>query len=201
MSRGLNMVMLIGNATDDPKMYQSKNGSGTQIANFSIACNESRKGPDGNYTEYAEFVRIVCFGKTAEIAGQYVRKGTQLHIQGKLRTREYEKDGQKRYTTEVVCDSMILLGRKSDGQGRQAAPSQGQAPAYGQPAPQYGAQGPAPADPAGHPSCYGPSSYQGGAQAQAPAPQGGYAPAPAPQASAAQGYGYGAPGAGADIPF
>ncbi len=198
--RGLNVVMLIGNVTEDPRMYQSKNGSGTQIANFSLAVNESRKGPDGNYAEYAEFVRIVCFGKTAEIAGMYVKKGSQLHITGKLRTREYEKDGIKRYATEVICDptGLILLGRK-DGQGKAAAGQPAAQPQYGQGA-QYGAQGtapapapalaPAPAQGAGHPPVCGPSSYQGGA----PAPQAGYA-----QPAAQPAYGYGQ--MDEDLPF
>ncbi len=186
MSFGYNKVMLIGNTTDEPVIRST--GNGGNVANFTLACNESRKGPDGNYTEFAEFVRVAVFGKTADVIKQYLHKGGKVHVEGKIRTRQYEKDGVKHYSTEVVADpgGVILLGGGNGQQKPQGAQRQGQGQgAWGQ-----------------HPQ-YAGSQYQP-AQPQAAAPQYGQIQPGYGQAPAPQGYGQAPQGGAApadDIPF
>ncbi|MFC0668352.1 single-stranded DNA-binding protein [Azotobacter chroococcum] len=117
MARGLNKVMLIGNVGGDPEVRYSQNG--TAFANITLATSESWKDKQtGQQQERTEWHRVVFSGKLAEIVGQYVTKGQQLYIEGKLRTREWEKDGIKRYTTEILVGvegSMQMLGGKQEG--------------------------------------------------------------------------------------
>ena len=126
----------IGNLGKDPEVRYS--ASGEAIANFSIACTESWKDKSsGEKKEATEWVRCSCFGKLAEICGQYLKKGAQVYIEGSLRTRKWQDgDGQDRYTTEIRIDQMKMLGSKPDGQ-RQAPAQDGE---Y-QPAPQRNSQG------------------------------------------------------------
>jgi single-strand DNA-binding protein len=91
--------------------------SGAAIANFSMATSENFKDKDGNKQERTEWHRIVLFGRAAEVAGEYLRKGSMAYIEGRLQTRKWtDKEGQERYTTEIVGDRLQLVGSKSDSQ-------------------------------------------------------------------------------------
>lgn len=102
----------IGNLGRDPETRYTS--SGEAICNFSIACTESWKDKQsGERKEMTEWVRISAFGKLAEICGQYLKKGSQVYVEGSLRTRKWtDKDGQERYTTEIRCDDMKMLGSR-----------------------------------------------------------------------------------------
>lgn len=118
MSRGVNKVILVGAVGQDPEVRYMPNGQA--VTNISLATSEQwTDKQSGQKVERTEWHRVVMFGKLAEIAGEYARKGSQLYIEGKLQTREWEKDGIKRYTTEVHVDmrgTMQLLGGKPQGQ-------------------------------------------------------------------------------------
>jgi len=126
--RGVNKVILIGNVGGDPETRYMPNGNA--VTNITLATTDSWKDKQtGQLQERTEWHRVVLFGKVAEIAGEYLRKGSQCYIEGRLQTREWEKDGIKRYTTEIVVDmngTMQLLGGKQDGGDRQQAPRQQQ---------------------------------------------------------------------------
>jgi single-strand DNA-binding protein len=108
----VNKVILIGNLGRDPEMRYMP--SGDAIASFSIATTESWKDKQGHKQEKTEWHRISMFGKLAEIAGEYLKKGSTCYVEGRLQTREWEdKEGNKRQTTEVVADRMQMLGGKS----------------------------------------------------------------------------------------
>lgn len=127
MARGINKVILIGNVGGDPETRYMPNGNA--VTNITLATTDSWKDKQtGQLQERTEWSRIVFFGKVAEIAGEYLRKGSQCYIEGRLQTREWEKDGVKRYTTEIVVDmngTLQLLGGKPDSQ--QSQPRQQQA--------------------------------------------------------------------------
>lgn len=110
----LNKVLLIGNAGRDPEIRHLESGVAT--ASFSLATTERfRDRNSGEYRDQTEWHNIVCWRNLAEFAEKYIRKGTQLFIEGRIRTRSYnDKDGNTRYTTEIVADNVQLLGRKSD---------------------------------------------------------------------------------------
>jgi len=117
MARGVNKVILVGNLGDNPEVRQISNGN--SVANLSIATSESwRDRQNGQMVERTEWHRVVIFGKLAEIAGQYLRKGSKVYIEGKLQTRKWQdKQGQDRYTTEIVVDingQMQMLDRRDD---------------------------------------------------------------------------------------
>ncbi len=127
MARGVNKVILIGNVGGDPETRYMPNGNA--VTNITLATTDSWKDKQtGQQQERTEWHRVVLFGKVAEIAGEYLRKGSQCYIEGRLQTREWEKDGVKRYTTEVVVDmggTMQLLGGRggsSDDAPRQSQP-------------------------------------------------------------------------------
>lgn len=131
MARGLNKVILIGNLGDEPVMRSSQ--SGIPVANFSMVTNDVRRNPQtGETTEYAEWHRIVIWNKLAEIAGQYLHKGSRVYIEGKLRTRQYvDKTGVKRSITEINADEMLMLDSRRDSTAGASGDSQqqwGQAP-------------------------------------------------------------------------
>lgn len=111
MSKDLNRWQGIGKLGSDPEVKYMP--SGTAVANLSIACNDDYKDKDtGELVKKTEWVRIVVFGKLADIVGQYLKKGSQAYFEGKLTTREWEdKQGNKRYTTEVNANYMQMLGR------------------------------------------------------------------------------------------
>ena len=124
----VNKVILVGNLGADPESRFAP--SGDAICNIRVATTESWKDKQtGEKKEATEWHRVGFFGKLAEIAGQYLRKGSQVYIEGSLRTRKWQdKDGQDRYTTEIRGDVMKMLGGKPEGQQQAAAPRQ-QAPA------------------------------------------------------------------------
>jgi len=109
MSRGLNKAHLIGHVGRDPESRSTPGG--LQVTNFSLATTDTWAGQDGKKQERTEWHRIVLWGKLAELAGQYVSKGQQLYIEGRIQSREWEdKSGQKRQTTEIVANQMLFLG-------------------------------------------------------------------------------------------
>lgn len=109
--RGVNKVIVLGNLGADPETRYT--GSGTAITTIRIATSESWKDKQtGEQQERTEWHRVKFFGKLAEIAGQYLKKGAQVYVEGKLRTEEYEKDGIKRYSTDIIADEMQMLGGK-----------------------------------------------------------------------------------------
>ena len=117
----VNKVILIGNLGRDPELRYTK--SGQAVANFSIATNERWKDKDGQSQERTEWHRIVTWGKTAELCAQYLAKGRTTYLEGRLQTREYEdKDGIKRYTTEIVAQNVTFLGSgRSEASGNPSA--------------------------------------------------------------------------------
>ncbi|WP_332774270.1 single-stranded DNA-binding protein [Pseudomonas sp. ESBL1] len=117
--RGVNKVILVGTCGQDPEVRYLPNGNA--VTNLSLATSEAWTDKQtGQKIEKTEWHRVVLFGKVAEIGGEYLRKGSQCYIEGKLKTREWEKDGIKRYSTEVHVDingTMQLLGGRPDNQG------------------------------------------------------------------------------------
>ena len=128
MSKSLNKVQLIGNLTKDPEVKYTP--AGTAVANFGIATNERYKDKEGQWQDRAEFHNIVVWSRLAEIAGEYLKKGGKVYVEGRLQTRSWEKDGQKRYMTEIVGQELILLGGRTETE--QEARPQAQAVAAGQ---------------------------------------------------------------------
>lgn len=112
---GVNKVILVGNLGKDPEVRHT--GTGQAVANFSIATSESWTDKSGAKQERTEWHRIVAWGKTAELCGQYLSKGRQVYIEGKLQTREWtDKENRKQYSTEVVAQQVTFLaGGKSEG--------------------------------------------------------------------------------------
>ena len=145
MARGINKVILVGNLGNDPDVRYTANGAA--VANISIATSEQwTDKQSGQKQERTEWHRVVMFGRLGEIAGEYLKKGQQVYIEGKLQTRKWQgQDGQDRYTTEIVANEMQMLsgGRGSGGgtadfggnYNQQQAPqqNQGQAAAPQQP--------------------------------------------------------------------
>ncbi|MFQ5676074.1 MAG: single-stranded DNA-binding protein [bacterium] len=128
----VNKVILIGNLGQDPELKYTP--SGAAVTNFNVATNEVWKDNDGNKQERTEWHRIVLWRKLAEIAGEYLKKGSKVYLEGRLQTRSWEdKDGVKRYTTEVVADSMTMLDAKADagagaGAGQSSPPAESTSP-------------------------------------------------------------------------
>lgn len=117
MARGINKVILIGNLGQDPETKYMPSGSA--VTNLRIATSEVFKDKEtGQQQERTEWHSVAMFGKLAEIAGEYLRKGSQVYIEGRLRTRKWQdKQGQDRYSTEVVANEMQMLGGKGAGMG------------------------------------------------------------------------------------
>ncbi len=110
---GVNKVILVGNLGGDPTVRYTQ--SGTAVANFNIATTERFNNKSGEREERTEWHRVVAWGKLAEICQQYLKKGKQVYIEGRLQTRNWEdQQGQKRYTTEIVARDMQMLGRVGD---------------------------------------------------------------------------------------
>jgi single-strand DNA-binding protein len=147
MARGVNKVIIVGNLGNDPETKYMPSGSA--VTNLSVATNESWKDKQtGEQKDRTEWHRVAMFGRLAEIAAEYLRKGSQIYIEGKLRTRKWkDQQGNDRYSTEVIADEMQMLG------GRGGAPAMGaggpspSGPPSGQSSgpPSGGAPGPAPA--------------------------------------------------------
>jgi single-strand DNA-binding protein len=139
MARGVNKVILVGTCGQDPEVRYMPNGNA--VTNLSLATSEQWTDKQtGQKVEKTEWHRVSMFGKVAEIAGEYLRKGSQVYIEGKLQTREWEKDGIKRYTTEIIVDmqgTMQLLGGRPQGdqQAQDAAPNSAPRPQQSRPQP------------------------------------------------------------------
>jgi single-strand DNA-binding protein len=117
---GLNKVMLIGNVGKDPEMRYTANGKA--VTTFSLACNRSYGGHDGERREDTEWFEIVTWDKLAELCSQFLQKGRQAYVEGRLQTRSWEgQDGQKRYRTEVVANTVLFLGGGAGGGGQRPA--------------------------------------------------------------------------------
>ena len=152
MARGINKVILVGNLGNDPDVKYTQGGMA--ITRISLATTSVRKDRDGNSQERTEWHRVVFFGKLGEIAGEYLRKGSQVYIEGEIRYDKYTgQDGVEKYTTDIVANEMQMLGGRGGGDGggggyadrgdrpqrsapprRESAPAQSAAPA----APQAG---------------------------------------------------------------
>ena len=129
MARGINKVILIGNLGADPEVRFMP--SGGAVANLRIATSESWKDKQSGETqERTEWHTVALFNRLAEIAGEYLKKGSKVYIEGSLRTRKWQdKNGQDRYTTEIICNDMQMLDSRGGGQ----APSSNEAPpSYGE---------------------------------------------------------------------
>ena len=113
MARGINKVILVGNLGRDPETRYMPSGSA--VTNVSVATSKSwRDRESGEQRDRTEWHRIVFFNRVAEIANEYLRKGSKVYIEGELRTREWERDGQKHYSTEVVANEMQMLDSRGD---------------------------------------------------------------------------------------
>lgn len=123
MARGINKVILVGNLGNDPEVRYSQ--SGAAITTISVATSESWKDKDGNMQERTEWHRVKFFGKLAEIAGEYLKKGRQVYIEGSLRTEKYtDKAGVEKYSTDIIANEMQMLGGKpGEGDERPARSS------------------------------------------------------------------------------
>ncbi len=112
----INKVILIGNLGADPETRTTQ--SGTVVANLRIATSERQKDASGNWGDHTEWHRVVCFGRTAENVSRFLRKGRQVYIEGKLRTRKWQnKDGQDQWSTEIIGDTIQFLGKGEGGGG------------------------------------------------------------------------------------
>ncbi|BFM08915.1 single-stranded DNA-binding protein [Halioxenophilus aromaticivorans] len=164
MARGINKVILVGNCGQDPETKYMP--SGGAVTNLSIATSETWKDKQtGQPQERTEWHRVVFFNRLAEIAGEYLRKGSQVYVEGSLRTRKWQdQSGQDRYSTEIVANEMQMLGGRTEAAAGQVRPAQGG----------YGNQG---------------GMNQGGVNQGGP--QGGGMAPPMNQGAPAQGGGYG----------
>lgn len=151
-TKGVNKVILVGNLGNDPEVRYMPNGNA--VANLSLATSESWKDQQGQVQERTEWHRLTMYRRLAEIAGEYLKKGSQIYVEGKLQTRKWQdQQGQDRYTTEIIVDQMQMLGGRggeagggSGGYQRQQSNqgggyNQNQGGGYNQPAPQGGQQG------------------------------------------------------------
>ena len=111
--RSVNKVILIGNLGADPELRSTQ--SGQQVATIRLATNESWKDRDGNRQERTEWHRIIAWARLAEIVGEYMKKGRQVFVEGRLQTRQWQdQQGQTRYTTEIVAQNIMMLGGRGD---------------------------------------------------------------------------------------
>ena len=114
MKKGINKCIIVGHLGQDPQLQHMP--SGGVVTNISVATSESWKDKNtGQQESRTDWHRVVFFGRLAEIAGQYLKKGSKVYIEGSLRTRSWDKDGEKRYATEIVANEMQMLDSKSDG--------------------------------------------------------------------------------------
>ena len=141
----INKAILIGNVGQDPEIrYTGDVNNGTKVATFRLATTERYRDRSGNLQEHTEWHNIVVWRNTADVVEKYVKKGTQVYVEGRIRTRSWDdQTGNKRYVTEIVADTLQLLGRRPEGQGQQQGgyqtPGQqsAQQPAYQQVPPPF----------------------------------------------------------------
>lgn len=169
-TKGVNKVILVGNLGNDPEVRYMPNGNA--VANLSLATSESWKDQQGQVQERTEWHRLTMYRRLAEIAGEYLKKGSQIYVEGKLQTRKWQdQQGQDRYTTEIIVDQMQMLGGRGGegggGNGGYQRPQNNQG-GYNQ-APAQGGYNQAPQQGGGQQGGY--NSNQGGGYSQAP--QGG----------------------------
>lgn len=129
MARGVNKVILIGNLGQDPEVRYTPNGAA--VANITLATSESWKDQQGQFQERTEWHRVVLYKRLAEIAGEYLRKGSKIYLEGRLRTREWQdQQGSKHYTTEIIASSLQMLdGKPSGNWGQPSQPQSNNQPA------------------------------------------------------------------------
>jgi len=120
----VNKVFLIGNLGMDPEVRHTN--SGQPVANLRVATSRRVKDRDGNWSDQTEWHTVVCFSRTAELAGQYLHKGSKIYIEGRIQTRSWEdREGKKQYRTEVVCENLKFLDPRGGAGGGDSAPSGG----------------------------------------------------------------------------
>lgn len=124
MSRGINKVILVGNLGNDPEVRYAQNGNA--ITTISVATSESWKDKEGNAQERTEWHRVKFFGRLAEIAGEYLKKGRQVYIEGSLRTEKYQdkQTGQDRYSTDIIANELQMLGGSAAGDRQDEKPKE-----------------------------------------------------------------------------
>jgi len=152
MARGINKVILVGNLGRDPETRYMP--SGGAVTNVSVATSKSWKDKDsGEQKERTEWHRVVFFNRLAEVAGEYLKRGSKVYVEGELRTRDWEKDGQKHYTTEIVASEMQMLDSRGEMGGGGGGYSAGGGNGGGNPGPNSGSGG----EPSGGGSTSGPA--------------------------------------------
>jgi single-strand DNA-binding protein len=135
MAKGVNKVLLLGNVGKDPEIKAT--ASGMTIASFTLATADRQKDAQGNWADKTEWHNLVAFQRTAEVVRDYVKKGTQLFIEGKIQTRSWDdkESGQKKYRTEILVNELTLLGSKSGGESSGGGYTKSSTASYGQAAP------------------------------------------------------------------
>merc|ERR1712093_61714 len=130
-TKGVNKVILVGNLGNDPEVRYMPNGNA--VANLSLATSESWKDQQGQVQERTEWHRLTMYRRLAEIAGEYLKKGSQIYVEGKLQTRKWQdQQGQDRYTTEIIVDQMQMLGGRNNNGGYNQGNNQNQGGGYNQ---------------------------------------------------------------------
>lgn len=130
MARGVNKVILVGNLGNDPDVKYTQGGMA--ITRISLATTSVRKDREGNQQERTEWHRVVFFGKLGEIAGEYLRKGSSVYVEGSLRYDKYTgQDGVEKYSTDIIADEMQMLGSRPGGEGGQERPQRAHGGGYG----------------------------------------------------------------------
>ncbi|HUX45331.1 MAG TPA: single-stranded DNA-binding protein [Terracidiphilus sp.] len=115
MAKSVNKVFLLGNVGKDPEIRSTP--SGTMVANFTLATSDRQKDAQGNWQDKTEWHNLVAFTRLAEIVRDYVKKGSKLYVEGKIQSRNWEKDGQKHYRTEIIVNDISLLSGREEGSG------------------------------------------------------------------------------------
>jgi single-strand DNA-binding protein len=135
MAKGVNKVFLLGNVGKDPEIRSTQGGM--TIATFGLATAERTKGQDGQWTDKTEWHNIVCFQRTAEVVRDYVKKGTQVFVEGRITNRSWDdkESGQKKYRTEILVNELTLLGKPGGGGGEGGGYSKSSTASYGSSAP------------------------------------------------------------------
>ncbi len=124
MSYSINKVFVLGRLVKDPSLFETK--SNLSIVNFTVATSEKFKNKEGEWEEKAEFHNITAFGNVADIVMKYAKKGDRVHVEGKLQTQKYEKDGETRYSTKILCSNIVLLSEKGGKAGEEVSKSKSQ---------------------------------------------------------------------------
>jgi single-strand DNA-binding protein len=140
MAKGVNKVLLLGNVGKDPEIRST--AGGMTVASFSLATADRQKDAQGNWTDKTEWHNLVCFQRTAEVVRDYVKKGTQLFIEGKIQTRSWDDktSGEKKYKTEILVNELTLLGGKPSGEGASGGYSKSSTTSYDQRTPASSSQ-------------------------------------------------------------